>query len=99
MINIELGMIISSTIAQSWLIGSLKAVSKSMRPIFFLKVLGWQREKEGMREIQKFEYLENKKLSQLLDEIKSIFISFLRDTIYWSRKIADTSFNDSMNQL
>ena len=98
-INIGLVMIISSTIAQSWLMGSQKAVKKYMRTTFLLKVLGWQREKEGMREIQKFEYLENKKLSQLLDEIKSIFISFLRDTIYWSRKIADTSFNDSMNQL
>ena len=36
---------------------------------------GWQREKEAMREIQKFEYLENNK--KLLDKIKSVFLNFL----------------------
>ena len=78
-INIGLVMIISSTVAQSWLMGILKAVKKFMRPTFLLKVLGWQREKEEMLKIQKFECLENKK--KLLDEIKSVFISFLRDNI------------------
>ena len=41
----------------------------------------WQREKEGMREIQKFEYLENRK--KLLDEIKILFKIFLRAAIRW----------------
>ena len=36
--------------------------------------------KEGEREIEKFEYLENEKSS--LDEIKSIFCDFLR-VIIW----------------
>ena len=37
------------------------------------------REKEGKTEIQKFEYLENKK--SFLDEIKSIFLGFWRAII------------------
>ena len=56
--------------------GSQKAVKKYMRTTFLLKVLGWQREKEGMREIKKFEYFEDKK--KLLDEIKSIFLVFFK---------------------
>ena len=51
---------------------------------------GWQRGK-----IQKFEYLKNKKSS--LDQIKNIFHSFWRSTIWWkmktSEKIADIFFN------
>ena len=35
--------------------------------------------KKGMREIQKYGYRENK--AKLLDEIKSIFVIFLRATI------------------
>ena len=53
-----------------------------------------RRKKRG-RQIQKFEYLENKK--SFLDEIKSIFHSFWRATIWLKKKhlmkIADTSFN------
>ena len=50
------------------------------------------------REIQKFEYLENK--MSFLDEIKNIFHSFWR-AIIWLKiknwwKIADTSFNDNI---
>ena len=41
---------------------------------------GWQEEKEGRMEIQKFEYLENKK--SFLDTIKSIFHSFWRAIIW-----------------
>ena len=42
------------------------------------------REKEGRREIGKFEYLENKK--SFLDEIKSIFHSFQRSIIWCKNK-------------
>ena len=42
--------------------------------IKLLKQCGWQGEKEGKMEIQKFEYLENKK--SFLDEIKTSFIVF-----------------------
>ena len=55
--------------------------------IFFLIILqsyGWQVEKEGRSEIQKIEYLENKK--SFLDEIKSIFHSFWRTIIWWKNK-------------
>ena len=38
-------------------------------------------EKEGKTEIQKFEYLENEK--SFLDELKNIFYSFWRATIWW----------------
>ena len=59
-----------------------------------LKSNGWQGEKEGKMEIQKFKYLENGK--SFLDEIKSIFHSFWRAIIWWEitilYKIADTSF-------
>ena len=52
-------------------------------------------EKEGRTEIQKIEYLENKK--SILDEIKSIFHSFWRAIIWWKiknlMKTADTRFN------
>ena len=41
---------------------------------------GWQGEKKGMTEIQKFEYLENKE--SFLDEIKNIFHSFWRAIIW-----------------
>ena len=48
----------------------------------------------GKMEIQKFEYLENKK--SFLDEIKSIFHNFWRDIIWWKNKnlmkMADTTF-------
>ena len=30
----------------------------------------------------------------LLDEIKCIFINFLRPIIFWSKRKADTSFNE-----
>ena len=40
--------------------------------------------KEGRTEIQKFEYLENEK--SFVDEIKIIFHSFWRPTIYWKNK-------------
>ena len=54
-------------------------------------------EKEGCTEIQKIEYLENKK--SFLDEIKSIFHSFWKTVIWWKNKnlmkIVDTSFNSS----
>ena len=60
---------------------------------------GWQIEKEGRTEIQKFEYPKNKK--SFLDEIKSIFHSFWRAIIRWKNKnlmkIADTSFNKKQN--
>ena len=49
-------------------------------------------EKEGKREIQKFEYLENEK--SFSDVIKSIFYNFLR-AIIWLKtktKIANKSF-------
>ena len=42
-------------------------------------------EKEGKREIQKLEYLENEKGS--LDEIKSIFHIFLRAFIWLKIKV------------
>ena len=46
-------------------------------------------------EIQKSEYLENEK--SFLDEIKSLFHSFLRAIILWEikfwQKVADTTFN------
>ena len=41
---------------------------------------GWQEEKEGKMEIQRFEYLENEK--SFLDEIKNIFHRFWRDIIW-----------------
>ena len=41
------------------------------------------REKEGKMEIQKSEYLENKK--SILDEIKSIFHNYLT-AIIWKKK-------------
>ena len=56
---------------------------------------GWHEEKEGKMEIQKFEYLENKKsfLDEIkdmfhstcfiLDEIKNMFHSFWRVMIWW----------------
>ena len=55
---------------------------------------GWLGEKEGKTEIQKSEYLENKR--SFSDEIKNIFLSFWRtiiwlQTIIWS-KIVDTRF-------
>ena len=46
---------------------------------------GWHGEKEGKMDIQKFEYLENKK--GFLDEIKNIFLSFWRAIIWWRIKI------------
>ena len=54
----------------------------------------------GRTEIQKFEYLENKK--SFLDEIKSTFHSFWRAIIWWKKKlmkIADTSFNQKVSFL
>ena len=39
---------------------------------------------ERKSEIQKFEYLENKK--SFLDEIKSIFYNYLRAIICWKKK-------------
>ena len=42
------------------------------------------RKKEETTEIQKFEYLENKK--SFLDEIKSIFYSFWRVIIWWKKE-------------
>ena len=42
-------------------------------------------EKGGTTEIQKFEYLENKK--GFLNEIKNIFYSFWRAIIWWKIKI------------
>ena len=51
--------------------------------------------KRGGGEIQKFEYLENKKC--FLCEIKNIFQKFWRDIIWLKKsswKIADTSFNN-----
>ena len=62
--------------------------------MIILQSNGWQVEKERRTEIQKIEYLENKK--RFLDEIKSIFHSFWRAIISWKNKnlmkIADTSF-------
>ena len=58
------------------------------------KTMSDREKKRRKTEIQKFEYLENEK--SFLDEIKSIFYSFLRAFIWlkiknwW--KIADTSF-------
>ena len=49
-------------------------------------------EKKGKAEIQKFEYLEDKKC--FLPEIKSISHKYLMVTIWWiNKKIVDTSFN------
>ena len=66
-----------------------------------LKSNGWQGEKEGKMEIQKFKYLENEK--SFLDEIKSIFHSFWRAIIWWEikilYKIADTSFNRNVKYI
>ena len=42
------------------------------------------KKKEGKREIQKCEYLKNKK--SYLDEIKGIFHSFWRAIIWWKIK-------------
>ena len=42
------------------------------------------REKEGKMEIQKSEYLENKK--SILDEIKSIFHNYLTAIIWWKNE-------------
>ena len=47
---------------------------------------GWQGEKEGKVEIQKFEYLENE--NSFLDEVKNIFHIFWRDIIWWKPKIS-----------
>ena len=45
---------------------------------------GQQVEKEGRTEIQKIEYLKNKK--SFLDEMKSIFHSFWSAIIWWKNK-------------
>ena len=42
------------------------------------------REKKGKAEIQKFEYLENKK--SFFDEVKNTFRSFGRAIIWWKNK-------------
>ena len=47
---------------------------------------GWQGEKEGKVEIQKFEYLNNEK--SFLDEMKNILHSFWRAVIWWKIKIS-----------
>ena len=61
----------------------------TLRFIFDHPLKQWQQgENEGRTEIQKFEYLENKK--SLLDEIKSIFHSFWRAIIWWKIELADT---------
>ena len=46
---------------------------------------GWQRNKERKTEIQKFEYFENEK--SFLDDIKNIFHSFWRTSIWWKINI------------
>ena len=52
-------------------------------PSINLKSNGWQGEKEGEVEIQKFEYLENER--SFLEKI--IFHKFWRDIIWWEKKI------------
>ena len=62
---------------------------------------GRQVEKEWRTEIQKFEYLKNKK--SFLHEIKSIFYSFGRAIIWWKNrklmKIVDRSFKKIVHVL
>ena len=61
---------------------------------FYLVILGsgGQGRKEGKREIQKYEYLENRK--SFLDEI-IIFHIFLELSLLRKRKIADTSLKET----
>ena len=63
--------------------------------LIILQSNGWQGEKEGRMEIEKFDYLKNEK--SFFDETESIFHSFWRAIIWWKHKnlikIADTSFN------
>ena len=48
------------------------------------RIYGLQEEKDGKTEIQKSEYLENKK--SFLDKIKKKFHSFWRAVIWWKKK-------------
>ena len=55
------------------------------------KAMADREQKNGKTNIKKCEYLESEK--RFLNEIKSIFLNYLRATIWWKKwKIADTSF-------